>query len=206
VSLVDTRSPSVEGRTEATVGGADRGHEQRPASAWRTRGPVGVDARFWLGVLSVGGDGHPDLDPSQQDIENRHRFDNVHDDPGRLPATLLAHYGRVLEVFRPAEMVDINAKWLNGASRPVSAWVTSFWLLAPPAVVGSVLLRRSRRFQWSLVAPMVIVLMVVAVAFGDPRYHTLADLGLVLPAAVIVGQLVRRVVARCSAATESVPA
>jgi hypothetical protein len=55
-----------------------------------------------------------------------------------------------------------------------------------------VLLRRSRRFQWPLVAPVVIVLLVVTVAFGDPRYHTMADLGIVVLAAVALNELARR--------------
>jgi peptidoglycan biosynthesis protein MviN/MurJ (putative lipid II flippase) len=75
------------------------------------------------------------------------------------------------------------------------AWVSSFWVVMPLAAFGSALLRRSRRFQWPLVAPVVIVLLVVTVAFGDPRYHTLADLGLVVLAAVALDHLVRRVVA-----------
>jgi hypothetical protein len=74
----------------------------------------------------------------------------------------------------------------------VWAWVTSFWLLAPLAVYGSVLLRRSRRLQWPLVAPLVITLLVATVAFGDPRYHTMSDLGFVVLAAVAVDRLVRR--------------
>jgi hypothetical protein len=74
---------------------------------------------------------------------------------------------------------------------PVWTWLASFWLLVPFAVYGSVRMRRSGRFQWPLVAPVVIVLLVTTVAFGDPRYHTMADLGLVVLAAVALNQLVR---------------
>ena len=45
-------------------------------------------------------------------------------------------------------------------------------------------------FQWPLLAPLVIVVLVVTVTFGDPRYHTLADLGLVVLAAVGLERLV----------------
>jgi hypothetical protein len=132
-----------------------------------------------------------DLDASQADIDNREAaLDNMRDHIDRIPATILARYGRLLGVFRPAHTVEIDATWLNSASWPVWAWITSFWLVVPLAAYGSVLLRRSRRFQWPLVAPVAIVLVVTAVAFGAPRYHTLADLGLLVLAAVAVDRLV----------------
>jgi hypothetical protein len=137
----------------------------------------------------------PDLDRSERDIEARDAaFDHMRDNVDRLPATVLARYGRVLGVFRPAQTVGIDAKWmgLRGVTWPVWAWVTSFWLVAALAVYGSVLLRRSRTFQWPLLAPLVIVFLVVTVTFGDPRYHTLADLGIVVLAAVAVDRLVLR--------------
>jgi Dolichyl-phosphate-mannose-protein mannosyltransferase len=132
----------------------------------------------------------PELDRSQGDIENRNAaFDNMRDNVDRLPATILARHGRLVGVFRPAQTVDIDASWLNSATWPVWAWISSFWLVAPLAVYGSVLLRRSGRFQWPLVAPVAIVLLVVTVAFGDPRYHTAADLGVIVLAAVAVDRL-----------------
>jgi hypothetical protein len=137
-----------------------------------------------------------DLDASQADVEARNlAFDNMRDNLGRLPATILARYGRAIAVFRPAQTVAIDASWFGSATWPMWAWVSSFWVVMPLAAFGSALLRRSRRFQWPLVAPVVIVLLVVTVAFGDPRYHTLADLGLVVLAAVALDHLVRRVVA-----------
>ena len=121
-------------------------------------------------------------------------FDNMRDNIDHLPATVLARHGRLLAAFRPAQTVGVDAAWMGmgTATWPVWAWVTSFWAIAALAAYGSVLLRRSRTFQWPLVAPLVIVLMVVTVAFGDPRYHTPADLGLVVLAAVALDQLVLR--------------
>jgi hypothetical protein len=137
--------------------------------------------------------GDPDRDDSQRDIANRNvAFDNMRDNLERLPATVLARYGRLLGVFRPAQTAEIDATWLNSATWPVWAWITSFWLVAAFAARGSVLLRRWRRLQWPLVAPVVIVLLVATVAFGDPRYHSPADLGLVVLAAVALDHLIRR--------------
>jgi 4-amino-4-deoxy-L-arabinose transferase-like glycosyltransferase len=137
----------------------------------------------------------PDLDPSQVDGVNRDiALDHVRDNLGQVPGTLLARYGRLLGVFRPSQTVGIDTEWLNSARWPVWAWITSFWIVAPLAAFGSAALRRRRRFQWPLVAPVVIVLLVTAIAFGDPRYHTSADLGLVVLAAVAVECVVRRTV------------
>jgi 4-amino-4-deoxy-L-arabinose transferase-like glycosyltransferase len=136
---------------------------------------------------------NPDLDRSELDIESRElAFENMRDNLDRLPATVLARYGRLLGVFSSAPTVDRLAHWLGSATWPVWVWLSSFWLLAPLAAYGSVLMRRSRRFQWPLVAPLVITLLVASLAFGDPRYHAMSDLGLVVLAAVAVDRLVRR--------------
>jgi 4-amino-4-deoxy-L-arabinose transferase-like glycosyltransferase len=148
---------------------------------------------FSLGCVVVRGRAQPELDESEFDIDARHAaFANMQENIDRLPKTILARYGRLVGVFRPAQTVDIDASWLNSANWPVWAWITSFWALMPLAVYGSVLMRRSRRFQWPLVAPLVIVIITTTVAFGDPRYHTPADLGLVVLAAVALDHLMRR--------------
>ena len=134
------------------------------------------------------------MDQSQLEAVNRDAaLDNMRDNLDHLPGTVLARYGRLLGVFRPAQTVDIDAAWFGSARWPVWAWIASFWVVAALGVVGSAILRRSRRFQWPLVAPVVIVVLVATTTFGDPRYHTIADLGIVVLAAVAVERLVRRV-------------
>lgn len=135
---------------------------------------------------------NPSLDASQRDSKSREvALDNMRDNVRRLPVIVLARYGRLVGVFRPAQTVQIDADWLATARWPVWAWVTSFWILAPLAAVGSVLLLRAHRFQWPLVAPAVVVVGVATVTFGDPRYHTMADLGVVVLAAVAACAVVR---------------
>jgi hypothetical protein len=132
------------------------------------------------------------LDRSQSDPEYRDAaFDNMRDNLGRLPTTVLARYGRTLGIFRPSQTVGFAASWFGSATWPVWAWVTSFWLLLPLAGYGCVLLRRKRTLQWPLVAPLVITFLVVTIAYGEPRYHTPADLGLVVLAAVGLERLTR---------------
>jgi Dolichyl-phosphate-mannose-protein mannosyltransferase len=136
---------------------------------------------------------NPGLDASQADADARRAaVDNMRDNLSRLPATVVARYGRVFGVFRPAQTVDLDAGWFGSAAWPVWAWVSSYWVLVPLAAYGSLVMRRSGRFQWPLVAPAVIALLVVTAAFGDPRYHTMADLGAVVLAGVAIGHLADR--------------
>ena len=134
-----------------------------------------------------------ELDASERDSgARRYAVTHMRANLERLPATIAARYGRLLGVFRPSQTVGIAASWASSATWPVWAWVVSFWFVAPLAAYGSVALRRSRTFQWPLVAPVVIVLLVVTVAYGEPRYHTMADLGLLVLAAVALDRLLRR--------------
>jgi 4-amino-4-deoxy-L-arabinose transferase-like glycosyltransferase len=136
---------------------------------------------------------NPDFDRSQADVEARHvALHNMRDNLDRLPVTALARNGRMLGVFQPRQMVEFAANWFGSATWPVWAWLTSFWLILPLAVYGSVALRRSRTFQWPLVAPAVLVVLIVTVSYGELRYHTPADLGIVVLAAVAVNHLLGR--------------
>jgi 4-amino-4-deoxy-L-arabinose transferase-like glycosyltransferase len=131
-------------------------------------------------------------DRSEGDIAARNAaFDNIVDNLDRMPATVLARYGRTLGVFRPSQTVDYAAGWFGSATWPVWAWATSFWLLLPLAGYGYIVLRQARAFRWPLVAPLVITLLVVTFAYGELRYHTPSDLGLVVLAAVGLERLSR---------------
>jgi hypothetical protein len=134
----------------------------------------------------------PALDRSQRDLElRRAAFANMRDNVDRLPATVLARHGRTLGAFRPVQTVEREASWLGSATWPVWAWVGSFWIVAPLALYGSVLLRRERIFEWPLLAPAVVTVLVVTVAAGFLRYHIPGDLGLVVLAAVALERLLR---------------
>jgi 4-amino-4-deoxy-L-arabinose transferase-like glycosyltransferase len=153
----------------------------------------------WIGFYDTDcnreiGRQNPDFDRSQVDVQARRvAFENMRDNLDRLPTTILARHGRVVGVFHPGQTVEHVASWFGSAEWPVWAWVTSFWVVGSLAAYGSVLLRRSRTFQWPLVAPVVVVILVVTVSYGEPRYHTPADLGIVVLAAVTLDHLLRRV-------------
>jgi 4-amino-4-deoxy-L-arabinose transferase-like glycosyltransferase len=139
------------------------------------------------------GASHPGLDRSQMDtVTRRAALDNVRDNLDRLPVTALARHGRMLGVFHTEQMAEFAANWFGSTTWPVWTWLSSFWVVAPLAVYGSILLRRSRTFQWPLLAPVLLVVLIVTVSYGEPRYHTPADLGIVVLAAVAVDRFMRR--------------
>jgi 4-amino-4-deoxy-L-arabinose transferase-like glycosyltransferase len=129
-----------------------------------------------------------DIDP----LARRAAFTNLRDNVERLPVTIPARVGRMLAVFRPSQTVAFTADWFRSERWPVWAWVVSFWLLVPLAAVGTVEARRSRAFLLPLLAPALLAVLLVVVTYGEPRYHTPADLGLVVLAAVAVNRLTAR--------------
>jgi hypothetical protein len=94
--------------------------------------------------------------------------------------------------FRTTWTIGHVSSWMGISTWPVWAWVTSFWVLMPLAVYGSVTLLRAGTFQWPLVAPVLLVLVIVGISYGEPRYHTPADLGIVVLAAVGLDRILRR--------------
>lgn len=116
---------------------------------------------------------------------------NISDNLDKLPVVVPARFGRMLAVFRPTQTVAFTAEWMTTDHRPIWAWVAPFWLLVPLAIVGALTARRSGRFLPRL-GPLLIVGALVAVAYGEPRYHTPADLGIVVLAGVGVERLLTR--------------
>jgi 4-amino-4-deoxy-L-arabinose transferase-like glycosyltransferase len=125
-----------------------------------------------------------ELDRSQKDpLARAKAFSNLVENRDKLPAAIPARWGRAVGLFRPGQTVDFTAQWLTSERWPVWAWVVSFWLLAPLAVLGVVRGRRERVFLAPLLAPLLTVFVVVSLMSGDLRYRVCADLGIVVLAA-----------------------
>jgi 4-amino-4-deoxy-L-arabinose transferase-like glycosyltransferase len=136
---------------------------------------------------------HPTIDRSELDVLARNAaFTNMNDNANRLPATIISRLGRTLAVFRPGQTVDLVSDWMTTDARPIWAWVISFWILIPLAVIGVISARRSRAFLLPLLGPLLIVLITVVLSYGEPRYHTSADLGIVVLAALGADRLIAR--------------
>lgn len=99
------------------------------------------------------------------------------------PRVMAARVGRLWGVYRPADGVALDE--LQNRPRYVG-WgsLASVAVLVPLAVVGGVRLRRAGRPVVLLAAMPVMVTVVAAVFYGNPRFRVPADLALVILAAV----------------------
>ena len=105
---------------------------------------------------------------------------------GRVPVVVAARLGRTLEVFRPSQGLGLR-ELLDDVEKPVAiAALYSFYVLALLAIPGAILLRRRRRPVLPLLAPIVIVLLTVAVTYSNVRFRAPADVVLVVLAAVSI--------------------
>ncbi len=116
----------------------------------------------------------------------------------RLPVVVAARVGRVWSLYRPWDMV-----WLNqGEGREPWAsrlGIWSFWLAAPLAITGGVLLRRRRTLVLPLVAMPVIVTVVAAWFYGIVRFRIPAEVSIVVLAAATLVSWQERLQTRWSA-------
>ena len=144
-------------------------------------------------------------DRSVQDrLARGEALSNIRHNLGKLPLTVAARFGRLFAVFRPAQTVSHAASWFRSEEWPVWLWVVSFWVLTAFATMGTVIAKRRHALLLPLFGPVVVMLLIVLVTYGEPRYHTPADLGLVVLAAVAVDRLFASVFQR-SRATPAVP-
>lgn len=139
------------------------------------------------------GQSHPGYDRSQLDsLARSTAFSNIHRNVDRLPVAVPARIGRMLAVFRPGQTVSWISQWMAMEPALIWAWVGSFWALLAAAAAGGLVAHRRRRYFWPLIAPFVLALVTAAISYGEPRYHTPADFGIVVLAAVALdGLLVR---------------
>lgn len=110
----------------------------------------------------------------------------VSDHVADVPKVAVARVGRLWGVFRTGQGVTLDE--LQNRPRAVSwAALASLAVLAPLAVAGAVRLRRLGRPVVLLAAMPVMVTVVAAGFYGNPRFRVPADLALVVLAAVAVG-------------------
>ncbi len=159
---------------------------------------------FWS--LSCGADTGAG-DQSQVSATLRRRgIDYAKDHAGRIPAVVLARVGRTWSLFRPLDMVKLNA----GEDR--EPWVTRLGLVVyyPTlllAIAGAIVLwrRRARAALWVLLVPPMIVTLNTIATYGQTRFRAGAEPALALLAAVGVVAIVRAANLRFGSARKSDP-
>jgi 4-amino-4-deoxy-L-arabinose transferase-like glycosyltransferase len=135
----------------------------------------------------------PDMDESQSDpAMRREALDYIGDHLTRVPLVVAARWGRILQIYDPRQEFE-----LNGAAGVHGRWVAEaffvgFYVAFALAVVGVVVLRRRRIAVFPLLAIPGIVLISVAMTFGQARYRAPAEVALVLLAAVAIDAAIER--------------
>ena len=119
----------------------------------------------------------------------------MRDNLDRLPVVVAARVGRLWNVYRVEQSVELTSK----EGRPTWAgWsgAVATWLLVPVAVFGAVQLRRRGQRIWPLVVPIVATTAVAAGLSGVPRYRAPSEPALLVLAAAGAIALTHRARAR----------
>ncbi|HEV3451302.1 MAG TPA: glycosyltransferase family 39 protein [Acidimicrobiia bacterium] len=132
-------------------------------------------------------------DQSQQAIGFQHAaVTYVRHHEGRLPVVVAARLGRIVEAFRPGQNIRLR-EFLDGIESPVAnAALVTYYALALLSVAGAVVLRRRRVTGYPLLAPIAVVLITVALSYGNTRFRAPAEVMLAVLAAVAIDALVSR--------------
>ena len=142
---------------------------------------------LWHSKGSV--DGHADAaaqDAEMTGIGLRYANNHLH----RLPAVVAAREGRAWSLYQPFRQAELDE--VSGPTRTVSILgVWAFWLVAIAAVGGAVVAHRRGIPLYPFAALSLTVVLSVAITIGQPRYRALAEVPIVLLAAVGIDQLSR---------------
>lgn len=116
----------------------------------------------------------------------------VRDHLGRVPVVVAARVGRMWDVWRPAQGIDLNVFFERRGRLASQMALASYYVLLPLAVVGGAVLWRRRITVVPFVALGLMATTTAAMSFGITRYRVGLDVGLTVLAGVAVDALWRR--------------
>jgi hypothetical protein len=105
------------------------------------------------------------------------------DHRGQVPTVVAARVGRIWEVYRPWQ----NARLATVEGRPLwaaRAGLVAYWVLAPLAIYGLVVVRRRGTTLVPLLAQLALVTLTAITAYGVVRFRLPAEVVIVASAAV----------------------
>jgi 4-amino-4-deoxy-L-arabinose transferase-like glycosyltransferase len=135
----------------------------------------------------------PGTDASQRSRERRGAaFEYVADHIERSPVVVVARAGRLLDLYGIGSLVTLDvgeekARWA------VWTGIVAWWLLAPAALCGWIVLARNRiAARWWLLVPCIAVLLTALLFYGAHRIRAPAEPVVVLLAAVAAATVLER--------------
>ncbi len=154
-----------------------------------------ISARYPPGHAVVDGQVRelPVLDQSQETKYFRQAaVTYIEDHKRRVPAVLLARWGRITGLFRPVQQAQFD--WFpEGRDRWVTRLALWCWYpLATFALAGVFVLRKRRTPLYPLLVPLFTVLFAVTAAFASTRYRASAEPAICILAAVAVDAVIER--------------
>jgi 4-amino-4-deoxy-L-arabinose transferase-like glycosyltransferase len=135
----------------------------------------------------------PNLEETLVDERARDKaLDYIGDHKARLPVVVLARVGRLWDVFRPTQNVELNA--VGEERGHVASWaiLIGYYLIMPFAIAGLVVLRRRRIPIFPYLAIAAAATITVAMSFGITRYRAPVEVILPVLAAVALDAAWRR--------------
>jgi 4-amino-4-deoxy-L-arabinose transferase-like glycosyltransferase len=94
---------------------------------------------------------------------------------GRVPVVLLARIGRIWEVYRPVQNVELNEFFEQRGTQASWAVLVGYYLLLPFAIGGLVVMRRRRVPIYPILAIVAAVTITVMIGFPVTRYRASFD-------------------------------
>jgi 4-amino-4-deoxy-L-arabinose transferase-like glycosyltransferase len=103
-----------------------------------------------------------------------------------VPRVAAFRVGRTFGFYRPRQQLDLDRHESGRPREAARVGLLMYYALLPFAVAGAVLLRRRKQSILPPLALVVLVVVTVAVTFGQTRYRAPAEVALVLFAAVAI--------------------
>jgi 4-amino-4-deoxy-L-arabinose transferase-like glycosyltransferase len=99
----------------------------------------------------------------------------IKDHAGRVPVVVLARIGRIWEVYRPVQNVELDEFFERRGTQTSWAVLVGYYLMLPFAIGGLVVMRRRRIPIYPILAIAAAVTITVAIGFPVTRYRASFD-------------------------------
>jgi dolichyl-phosphate-mannose-protein mannosyltransferase len=118
-------------------------------------------------------------------------LDFARDHAGRVPAVMGVRLLRTFDLWSPNRATRFEAAIGNRDLSTYRVGVAMYYLLAPLAVAGALILRRRREPIAFLLAPAALVVIVALLGYGTPRFRVPLEVPIVVLAALAIDAVAR---------------